>query len=81
MLGPESVESCWTTAAAKAHKNISFMRMLNFTSVLLELLVKQRAQQVVRDYYTCAMTPGRRGKDWMAGAWVTRGSVFSIRTE
>lgn len=30
---------------------------------------------------TCAMTPGLRGKGWMAGAWVTSGSVLSIRTE
>lgn len=27
------------------------------------------------------MTPGLRGKVWMAGAWVTSGSVLSIRTE
>lgn len=30
---------------------------------------------------TCAMTPGLRGKGWMAGAWVTSGSVLSMRTE
>lgn len=36
---------------------------------------------LVKRGLTCAITPGLMGKGWIAGAWVTRGSVFSILTE
>lgn len=62
---------------------------MDLASGLISKLVCQDGEQefgclahyLVKCALTCAITPGLMGKGWIAGACVTRGMVFSIRTE